>query len=931
MSIFSIKYINIILIIIILSDIKGKKIICELRTKSSIKSLRIYDNTIELFNNRNISGDVNFILESYEGKKIILDIVPENINKIKNEDFSLFLTYEDKNLYLLNYKNMSIIYKKNYLQNFDTVLIKFYLPFKIYCFWNNYISINEFNNIINFNFNSKIFPKTNDIQINEEFKIKITDIYSDKNNGILKNLLINFNKSYIYEIDKRFEIRMNNEYNSKENIIIKYKGIMGETELESINECSINIKKYNKRYLEESSTAQADYYYTFGEIFDNEEALENMDDIVEFLNQDINVFNISEDFFQDLCIHYERNKADYVLEDRIEFFYQNYSLCNKSCNLSQIYFENFSFSCICWPEVEVENIHHKKEHSMELDEHFSMEGLSQEMSNIFFESNLSVIQCFFSLLKENIFMSNYGFLIITLLLAIQIYASLFLYSHMNNIRLYVFKDLIKCRYNPPLKKMYTLPKKDFYIYYHNNNRYTYTRINSIKNLDSRKVSVNELAIDNKKNIQKKNVEKNKKKVSISLIKNSSLNIKNQNNKNSDMNIDEMNIYNNKFTINKKKIKTLKNKNNYCFNDMNLDIISSQRNMNISNENYKNPKISSSQNTLNLKNKNIQNKNPLNIYKTNFEKLQRKNELNLNKKHYNIKNPNNDLIDKNSEYNDEYISTESKMNKSENNYTQYCESFSEKTNKCSNKKFKNNENLIYPYGKMDYDENDLDGLDYDEALIYDKRTFCQLFCKQLKERQLIANTFFVKDNLKPFSIKIILFIFNVSCYLVINGFLFNEQYVMKILRRTSKGFYYFLVDSITRIVYSSIIGVIINIIVGLLFRADKQLRKVQNKHKNNKILLHGEIVKIYKSTKFFYIFFTIFNVCAMLIFMFYLFCFCGVYRNCQADWFEGCFLVIMLMQLLPVLISLLLAVLRKAGLVCKIECLFKINSWIIDNI
>ena len=155
--------------------------------------------------------------------------------------------------------------------------------------------------------------------------------------------------------------------------------------------------------------------------------------------------------------------------------------------------------------------------------------------------------------------------------------------------------------------------------------------------------------------------------------------------------------------------------------------------------------------------------------------------------------------------------------------------------------------------------------------------------------------------------------------------------MKILRRTSKGFYYFLVDSITRIVYSSIIGVIINIIVGLLFRADKQLRKVQNKHKNNKILLHGEIVKIYKSTKFFYIFFTIFNVCAMLIFMFYLFCFCGVYRNCQADWFEGCFLVIMLMQLLPVLISLLLAVLRKAGLVCKIECLFKINSWIIDNI
>ena len=245
--------------------------------------------------------------------------------------------------------------------------------------------------------------------------------------------------------------------------------------------------------------------------------------------------------------------------------------------------------------------------------------------------------------------------------------------------------------------------------------------------------------------------------------------------------------------------------------------------------------------------------------------------------------------------------------------------------------KHSPDIIYPYEKKDYDENDLDGLDYDEALIYDKRTFYQLFCKQLKERQLIANTFFVKDNLKPFSIKLIVFIFNFSCYLVINGFLFNEEYVMKILRRKSKNFYYFLVDSTTRIVYSSIIGAIVNIIVGLLFRAEKQIRRIQSKYSDNKIILHGEIVKIYKSTKCLYIGFTIFNILAMLVFLFYLFCFCGVYRNCQADWFEGCFIVFYIMQLIPVLVSLFLAIMRKAGLVCKVECMFKINSWIIDNI
>ena len=85
------------------------------------------------------------------------------------------------------------------------------------------------------------------------------------------------------------------------------------------------LNKYNKRYLEEETfrTNEGDYYCAFGEIFDHEEAFDKTDDIVEFLNQDINIFNIIDKFFQVIFTHYERNKADYVLEDRIEFFYQN--------------------------------------------------------------------------------------------------------------------------------------------------------------------------------------------------------------------------------------------------------------------------------------------------------------------------------------------------------------------------------------------------------------------------------------------------------------------------------------------------------------------------------------------------------------------------------------------------------------------------------
>ena len=179
---------------------------------------------------------------------------------------------------------------------------------------------------------------------------------------------------------------------------------------------------------------------------------------------------------------------------------------------------------------------------------------------------------------------------------------------------------------------------------------------------------------------------------------------------------------------------------------------------------------------------------------------------------------------------------------------------------------------------DLDDIDLNELDFDEAEIYDRRGFCQIFCFLLKERQLFVNTFCVKEIIKPFPIKLIVFIFVISCYLVINGFLFNEEYVKKIFRRKSKGFYFFIVDSFERIVYSSIVAAIVNIIIGLMFKSDKKLRNVLKKYKNNTIMRNGEIVKIYKSIRRLNTVFTIFNFIIMAAFWLYLYCFCGVYSE-----------------------------------------------------
>ena len=914
------------LIISILSFINGDKVIMNLKTKFPIDSIRINQYKPRLFYHHN-SKFIQFPLEVEPGDIISLNISSKNISITNFNDVSIYFTFKNGNFYFFNKKNISIINSHDNSKENNNILIKVQIPYKIYCDSHEDIILSGTNKNISFSLNSNVFTNNKKFKQKEKLQVQILDIYYSNKNISKKYPLMNFNKKNNYSLDTIFKINFKEGFHINDSLVIKYRGIGSMVGEKSVNQCTLKIiNEDNKNYTSnikrslQAAVNPDEEYYIFGEIFDNEYAQDDLDDIVEFFNMGINVFNITEPFFNDLCIHYERNKADYVLEDRIEFFYQNYSLCNSSCNLSQIYMENYSYSCVCWPEVEEDSSHHKKEHSMELDERFSLEGLSQEMGDLFFESNLEVITCFFIILKDKIILSNYGFVITTLLLVIQLFASLFLYNHLNDIRLYVFRDLIKCKYNPPLRRGNTMEERGRIG--NNNNRNFDSRTKSLRRADTRKTNANTI-ISNV--TYERNINRNNRKLGteLSSIK-GMIPIESPNIQNSQK-IRDVDIYNDSLNANrpnKNSRKFSRRSNKFEYNDSNMKFNeSSQRKINIKNKNYEffNEKNDFSNDIKYYKKKINKNYEEDDDYKTNYNIS---NDFpNLEKKSEKSYNTNNEIKLSENNISNGTIITGNSKNKTEKDY-------SEKKNTNPNKNVKD---YIHPYEEMDYDDDDLDELDYDEALIYDKRTFCDLFCNELKERQLIANTFCVKDKLKPFSIKLIVFIFNISCYLVINGFLFSEEYVMKILRRTSKGFYYFIVDSTKRIVYSSVIGIIINIIVGILFRADKSIRKVQSKYKDNPIILHGEIVKIYKSTKNLYIIFTIFNCFAMAVFIFYLFCFCGVYRNCQADWFEGCFIVIFLMNILPVFVSLLLAFLRKLGLICKMECFFKINSWIIENL
>ena len=87
-----------------------------------------------------------------------------------------------------------------------------------------------------------------------------------------------------------------------------------------------------------------------------------------------------------------------------------------------------------------------------------------------------------------------------------------------------------------------------------------------------------------------------------------------------------------------------------------------------------------------------------------------------------------------------------------------------------------ENKIIKKFIKEYLETSPDEMEYDDAIKKDKRTLCEYYSENLKEKQIILNTFIAEDPIKSRGIKIILFNLNFVLYFVINGLFISEDYI-----------------------------------------------------------------------------------------------------------------------------------------------------------
>ena len=432
-----------------------------------------------------------------------------------------------------------------------------------------------------------------------------------------------------------------------------------------------------------------------------------------FANKGIDVFNASDDFFNNICHPFDNpyNK-DITINDRRNDIYQNATFCQDGCSYKGINYDLKAVNCICNSNSFQEE--KNTEEHINLDkEVINFKNLGKAFIANLFDFNFEFLRCTNLVFNKEIINNNIGLYCLSSMFALQI--------------IFVFTILIK--------KLTSL--KNFMLKFGNRN---------LKNNQNRK----KINIINNRNIKKINNNKYQKNKLISTPP-----------------IKQKNILNKKIYINNKKQNIDINHKLYKYNlnkmnqiPKNIDLGNTLKNESyniLKSQSLFKPKINSTKSLLISKNniKGINNQIPNICNKRNFIKRNNlskdKNGIKFNKvKEIKLIHINNNI------YN-------IKSNK---------RPFFKKDLSNVNGKYqaKNNNNKIFQ------SIIDIQDMEYKEAIIYDKRNCLKIYWGFLVDSQIILGTFCTDNYLDLFAIKLSFLVFTFQISFFLNALFYTDEYI-----------------------------------------------------------------------------------------------------------------------------------------------------------
>ena len=239
----------------------------------------------------------------------------------------------------------------------------------------------------------------------------------------------------------------------------------------------------------------------------------------------------------------------------------------------------------------------------------------------------------------------------------------------------------------------------------------------------------------------------------------------------------------------------------------------------------------------------------------------------------------------------------------------------------NSKSKKNKNI----NVNNYNDFELNSLNYKDALEIDKRTYFEYYISLLKTKHPIIFSFCpIKDN-NTLIIKINLFCLSFSIYYFFNTFFFTYNSIHKVYE--DKGGYnisYFM----SSIIYSFIFSYIINIFIKYFSLSERNLAELKNEKMNKK--LFDKQTKVQRCLIIKYICYFIISFIFLIFFWYYLSSFCAVYKNSQVYAIKNTFISFIMGLIFPFFINLFPGIFRLYSLKNKTDkrqCIYKISQFL----
>ena len=199
------------------------------------------------------------------------------------------------------------------------------------------------------------------------------------------------------------------------------------------------------------------------------------------------------------------------------------------------------------------------------------------------------------------------------------------------------------------------------------------------------------------------------------------------------------------------------------------------------------------------------------------------------------------------------------------------------------------------------------MDYEDALRLDKRSYIQYYISLLLTNHSLLYIFYSYDYNSKI-MKLTIFIFNLSSFIVVNALFFTDSTMDKIYINHGS---YNIIYQIPKIIYSSVISLAISVLVKYLSLSEKII--VKFKQEKNIGLFDLKFQKLLLILKIRYILFFSVIFLLLLTFAYYNICFCGIYVNTQVHLIKDSIISFTLSLFYPFGIYLIPGIFRRRAL------------------